>query len=237
VSLFEALFDKLDASIVETFKPPELEYMDFAAKLADHTIWLADSTEGQRATFTGKNWGAVDLHGMNLTKADLSHSRLVDAYLINIELADADLYFADFYRADMQDANLSGADLRGARLARANLQDANLRGAYLYETDLRSADLRGADLSNTTTTEADFRKAKLDDVMMNWSSQELIGERLYQAADTVSEYMIACFVARHIGYTWWTIDGLEWAIATMRQWVKHHDDMPDYMRQLLTERS
>ena len=238
MTIFDALFDKLDASMAETFDVPEQPQLrDLAMIIADHSLWLADRNEGRRAVLGRTNWNGIDMHGMNLNQADLSRASLINAYLPGIELTNADLYFADLYNANLQDANLHGADMRCTRLTLANLQDADLSGAHLCETDLRSADLRGADLRNTTTAEADFRTAKLDDVTMNWKSGELIGERLYQAADTIDEYMIACFICRRPKFAWWELDNLGWAVQTMKTWIKHHDDIPDYLRKLFTERA
>ena len=81
-----------------------------AEVLAAHKRWLAGDG-GERA----------NLHGANLSGADL-------------------------HRADLYGANLSGADLHGANLREADLREADLYGANLREADLREADLYGANL-------------------------------------------------------------------------------------------
>ena len=71
-------------------------------------------------------------------------------------LHGADLSWADLREADLSGADLSRADLRGADLSGANLSGADLRGA-----DLRGANLSGADLSGADLRGADLSRAKL----------------------------------------------------------------------------
>ena len=84
--------------------------------LAQHKLWLCDSTKGERADLSYAN-----LKGENLTDANLTC-------------------------ADLTGANLTNVNLRGADLNRANLTNVNLSFANLTEANLSFADLRGADL-------------------------------------------------------------------------------------------
>ncbi len=95
--------------------------------LEKHKKWLTNEDGGERA----------NLHGADLT--------------------DANLNGADLRWADLTDANLNGADLRWA-----DLRGADLRGAYLNEANLSWADLRGANLNGADLRWADFNGADID---------------------------------------------------------------------------
>ena len=113
----------------------------------------------------------LDLHEVNLYKADLLGAKLGEA-----TLSGADLRGANLDSVDLVEANLGGGNLRGANLVRANLVRADLRGAYMQGAKLVGADLRGAymqganlwgvdlggvDLGGGHLYQADLRKAKL----------------------------------------------------------------------------
>ncbi len=85
--------------------------MDLKQILADHKLWLNDSSTGKRA----------NLFGADLSVADLSGA----------DLRDADLYGANLSGANLRSANLRSADLSGANLRNANLSGADLSGADL----------------------------------------------------------------------------------------------------------
>lgn len=132
----------------------------------------------------GDRLACADLHGMDLTQADLNEADLhganlrgadlTQADLRGADLRGADLTLADLGQADLTDAVLTdavlrgadliqtyliGADARGADFAHAELIQANLRGA-----DLRGADLRGADLTQAEVDDMDLRGADLAEV-------------------------------------------------------------------------
>jgi len=69
--------------------------------LKNHSLWLLDSKDGQRADFSG-----MDLTGANLTDANLTDANLTDANLTDANLTDAVL----------TDANLTGATLPNFQL-------------------------------------------------------------------------------------------------------------------------
>lgn len=81
-----------------------------------------------------------DLHGANLSSADLAVRDLRRANLVEATLSDVDLSSA---RLDC--ADLSGAQLDGANLYDATLISTNLRGSHLYAARVMGAKLSGAD--------------------------------------------------------------------------------------------
>ena len=120
-----------------------------------------------------------DMHGADLSGADLYEADLHGANLYGVDLLKANLHGANLRWADLRRANLSGVNLRkvnlrganlsGANLSGADLRKVNLRGAKLYGADLREAYLRGADLYG-----ADLRKADLSGANLRWA-------KLYEA--------------------------------------------------------
>src|SRR5580704_10695634 len=90
----------------------------------------------------------ADLHGANLTNADLARADLAGADLTRAILVGADLARADLTRAILVGAILYGANLYSANLIRANLYDANLAGANLNHAVLTRANLTAADLDH-----------------------------------------------------------------------------------------
>ena len=151
----------------------------------------------------------------------LANANLTDAYLNRADLSGADLTNADLFRAILFRADLTDADLTDANLTDANLRNANLSNADLTEALLLDADVRGADLSGVT---------------MNWKSHALISERLFQAAgNDIARQMLAAFIGRRTDLCW---DGFlainlrdaQWALDTMRKWVRDGDNAPDVLK-------
>lgn len=102
--------------------------------------------------------GPINLHGANLSEADMSGFLITSICLSKTSLCQANLSKAKLRLADLSGANLSGANLNGVDLSSANLEGADLSGANLDGADLGWANLDGADLSfakNTTTEQLD----------------------------------------------------------------------------------
>ena len=141
-----------------------------------HKHWLKEDCEGWEDM-------KADLHGSDLSAADLSMANLHGADLSGADLRDANLHGSDLSWANLSDADLSGADLSMANLIRANLSGAdlsmaNLSGANLSWANLRDADLRDADLSMANLIEADLSRANLSWANLSWANQFLFGEVL-----------------------------------------------------------
>jgi uncharacterized protein YjbI with pentapeptide repeats len=146
-----------------------------------------------------------------------------------LNLRGANLEGSNFVRANLEASNLKGSNLVGSNLVRANLEGsslagANLDGAYLYGTNLVGANLH--------------------DAIMNWSSHDLIAERLRQAAgDDPLKRMAAGYVLMSRSWCWSdllvnapdiALDDettlKEWSLKTMRAWVKAGDYAPQVLR-------
>ena len=94
---------------------------------------------------------SVDLSGLYLGCADLSHAYLTAAILYGANLNDAYLTGAILYGAILYGANLNDADLTGATLTYANLTGASLNDADLYGTVLwQTATWTGATYNDAT---------------------------------------------------------------------------------------
>lgn len=85
------------------------------------------------------NADLASVKGLQLHGADLSYADLSSAYLPVAVLTDAHLQGAELLAADLRQTELSGADLQEADLAGANLEKADLTDA-----DIKYADFRGA---------------------------------------------------------------------------------------------
>ena len=114
---------------------------------------------------------AVNLHGADLSNADLRYADLDGADLSGANLNGADLSSANLGGANLSGANLIGANLSGANISRADLRYANLSEADLRYTDLSRADLRytnlsGADLNCTLLRYANFSDANLSRALL-----------------------------------------------------------------------
>ena len=87
----------------------------------------------------------VDMHGANLSGADLQASDLRRA-----DFTGADLSGANLEDADLTEAKLVGADLTGATLKQSNLTGTDMTGATLVMSQLKAARLCGTTMPDGT---------------------------------------------------------------------------------------
>ena len=111
----------------------------------------------------------AQLHGSDLSNANLSKAWLCDVDFGEATLSGADLHEANLSHASFFQTDLTGADLRHAELCcvgfyRTNLTGANLAGAVLEGADLSYAYLEGANLTGAILSEANFTGANLEAV-------------------------------------------------------------------------
>lgn len=99
-----------------------------------------------------KDFGILDLSGVDLKGANLVNAKLAGADLVNANLVNAKLAWANLTDANLTDANLEGAYFRGTRLINAILERARVIGAELVNAILNGANLRGTDFSDSTIT-------------------------------------------------------------------------------------
>jgi hypothetical protein len=96
----------------------------------------------------------LDLHGTNLTGANLRRADLTRAHLYEANLTGTILFEADLRGAWLEEANLTAVYLSKAHLCEAKLREAILFGADLRGAILLGADLTGADVSKAILSEA-----------------------------------------------------------------------------------
>jgi Pentapeptide repeats (9 copies) len=121
--------------------------------------------------------GDLDLHAVDLRKANLRYAHLErvtflyahleGAELSNAHLEDANFNLAHLEHATFTHANMEGtsfymAHLEGAWFGGANLQEATLHDAHLEGATLLSANLRGAILLDAHLEGANLHNARLE---------------------------------------------------------------------------
>jgi Pentapeptide repeats (8 copies)/GYF domain 2 len=98
------------------------------------------------------NWSSCNLVGLQAIKVDLSRaqlngSNLLNANLFGANLTNANLAYANFTQANLSFADMANAQAKGANFIGADLSSANLSNADLSYTNLRQAKLDNANLS------------------------------------------------------------------------------------------
>ena len=132
-------------------------------------------------------WIGVRLHGINLSEANLQHTRfdladLTDANLYAANMENAAMHQAFLCRANMRNTRLSHAqivqaNLVGSDLTNAKLTNTNFTGASLTDASLAGATLTGAWLGNTWTTRTNLVGTNLTEV--RYLPPELWKAKLY----------------------------------------------------------
>jgi pentapeptide repeat protein len=114
---------------------------------------------GRRDVSTGDP--TIDLHGVDLRRANLESALLDRAELRGVHLDGANLDGAHLERTQLYEGSLVSAQLRSAHLEAAglwyvHLNGANLVGAHLEGAGLFTADLEGASLGGAHMERAQF---------------------------------------------------------------------------------
>ncbi|MDE3260110.1 MAG: pentapeptide repeat-containing protein [Gemmatimonadota bacterium] len=176
-------------------------------------------------------WIGACFHGINLSGANLLHTRfnradLTDANLSNANLEHANLNEAFLCRANMQGARLNDtilnqANLIGADLTRASLNNASLQGASLTDANLTGAILTGAYLNSTWTTRADFIRTDLADV--RHLPPELWKAKLFQEDQSPEQQTIRSIPVN-------TVENLLRVAKEIKESHKREDEIQLYFR-------
>ncbi|MFN6568880.1 pentapeptide repeat-containing protein [Dendronalium sp. ChiSLP03b] len=111
---------------------------------------------GQRKCENEQENQRLDLHNIDIRKANFEEANLERVYLYKANLQNATLF-----KANLQGANLVAANLQGADLIETKLQGAFLIAANLQEAFLSSANLEGANFHNAEMQGANISEAKL----------------------------------------------------------------------------
>lgn len=103
----------------------------------DKSKW---TLEGWYLPYT--SWCGMYAPEQNFSKADLSHSVLIDANLEQAVFDEANLEKTDFSRSNLRGASFVNANLQGADFENCDLTGANFRGAILVGSQFKGAVLR-----------------------------------------------------------------------------------------------
>ncbi|MBZ0307708.1 MAG: pentapeptide repeat-containing protein [Anaerolineae bacterium] len=125
-----------------------------------------------------------ELHGVNLSGADLSEVDFRKTNLFRANLDKTNLLRADFRMANLQGVNLQEANLNGATLSGVHLFRVNLNGAHLLKANLEETNLTQADLSQAYLNGAYLHEATLEGTNLkgaNLSEANLYGANLFKA--------------------------------------------------------
>lgn len=187
---------------------------DSERRVSEHDL-LGLLADGKR-DFAGWNLESVtldsapDLRGLDVSRANLSHTVITGSDLRGARFAGTDFQQGHISDSNLTGADFEGADMRGARIYASPMGSANLRGADLSEgglllrhskleapytpLDFREARLTRAELagkfSGSKFTRADARLARL--AGSDFSGADLTGTRLRKAVLQKADLSGAC---------------------------------------------
>ena len=125
--------------------------------------------------------GRREFSQVELSGADLSNLRLVEALFNGANFKGARLDGADCAYARLTEANLSQARMIGADLSDADLSGAILTNANISRARLNRTDLAFADLSGASVLDVCFRSVNLSEVRV--SAATLLGNSVFVDTD------------------------------------------------------
>jgi len=135
-----------------------------------YIVWSSESSYACKNLLKGRG---VNLKGIDLAKARLMRTQLIDA-----DLSEANLMGADFYEAKLNNSNLTKANLRNA-----SFDFVNMKNAQLLKTELQGANLKNTSnlLCEQILSARIDQDTKLPDYMtITWSSESTYScENLY----------------------------------------------------------
>lgn len=145
----------------------------------------------------------IDFSGVDLRRANLSHSFLRESNFQGAVLSDADLTGthlneANFSFASLECTNLIGAQLNrarfdGADLTKANLSHTHLSGAFFSQTTLHGTIFNKANLGATTFAELDLREAIGIEDFNHYSSSFIATSTIHLSKGIIPEvFMRGC---------------------------------------------
>ncbi len=99
----------------------------------------------------------IDMHGADLSKANLHH-----VYLRNVDLSGADLCNANLFSAKLDQTNFCGACLCRANLRLAELTRTDLSETHVDEANFSDTEMTAANLKDAHAYRANFSNALMD---------------------------------------------------------------------------
>ena len=142
----------------------EDRFAERAAEMTNRGIWdtMNEYTvlDLHGADLSGAELGYLNLAGANLCGAKLDYASLLLTKLSRAKLVDASLKYAMIGGLDMSRASLGGADLSFAYARGVNMSHASL-GATMLHTDISEADLSHAYLGISDMSHAKMEKTNL----------------------------------------------------------------------------
>lgn len=130
-----------------------------------------DDDSAPATSAAGKKQVGVKISEINLRKADLRLSRLID-----VRIRRADLRDANFSRAKLNGARLSNSLITGANFERATLKEARFRGVHYTRQGL-TGKCWGIRSAETISGNASFRRDVIDQDYLDALHHDIIAAR------------------------------------------------------------
>ncbi len=147
------------------------------ADLEGRRYWGTWVVQGKIPGYSMREW---DLHGLDLTKANLTNGILRQVNFKRAILLEARLEATDLRTAQMQEAQLTGAQLSESILHHADLSQAVLVNAHLCKVRARNVRFAGANLAGADFSDADLAYAEFVGVTLS-ATTSFVGANLRSA--------------------------------------------------------
>ena len=113
-----------------------------------HSKWLYDQPGGEQADFSNCYLFDLDLHDMDLMRANFRNAVLEQVKLEDAYCHGADFTEATFFRCDAQGVITSGADFSRAVFSQSDFTKSCLDGCRLYGAGIKASDFEFASIRN-----------------------------------------------------------------------------------------